>query len=58
MNRGARRGAEALDDALRHLRELDFDLIEESSAHPDTLPELIRKHCHEIDRVIVGGGDG
>jgi diacylglycerol kinase (ATP) len=58
VNRGARKAAESLDDAVRHLGELGFDLIEESAAEPDRLPDLIRRHRHEVDRVIVGGGDG
>jgi YegS/Rv2252/BmrU family lipid kinase len=31
--------------------ETDFD-------HPEQFPELIQHHCHQVDLVIVGGGDG
>lgn len=58
VNRHARQGEKRLPDAIRCLEELGFDLIEESPEHAHHLPEVIQRYQHEVDLVIVGGGDG
>ncbi|RCJ32033.1 lipid kinase [Nostoc minutum NIES-26] len=58
VNRHARQGQQSLLEAIHCLEQLGFDLIEESTEHPKHLSEVILRHQHEIDLVIVGGGDG
>ena len=58
VNRQARRGQEALAQAIEHLQARGLDLLEESSAKPEELSDLIRSYRDRVDLVIVGGGDG
>lgn len=58
INRHARQGQQGLLEAIDCLKELGFDLIEESTEHPKHLYEVILRYQHEVDLVIVGGGDG
>ncbi|MBD2441453.1 lipid kinase [Nostoc sp. FACHB-110] len=58
VNRHARQGHERLLEAIYYLEKLGFKLIEESTEHPQHLSEVIIRHQHEVDLVIVGGGDG
>ena len=58
VNRHARRGKEALSQAVSKLQELGFDLHEESTEKPKQLPDIIRRWSDRVDLVIVGGGDG
>lgn len=58
VNRHARQGQQNLLDAISCLEKLGFDLIEESTEHPKHLCEVILRHQHEVDLVIIGGGDG
>ncbi|MBD1930901.1 MULTISPECIES: lipid kinase [Cyanophyceae] len=58
VNRHARRGKEALSQAFSKLKELGFDLQEESTEKPKQLPDIIRRWSDRVDLVIVGGGDG
>lgn len=58
VNRQARRGQQNITVAIQQLTRLGFDLIEETTAHPDQLSELIRQHHDRVDLVIIGGGDG
>jgi diacylglycerol kinase (ATP) len=58
VNRAARRGAETLDEAVACLRELGLELVEESSAAPQRLAGVIARFRGEVDRVVIGGGDG
>ncbi len=59
VNPGARRGEESREHVAARLRALGLEVIQESTADPETPPaELIRRHRDRIDRVIVGGGDG
>jgi diacylglycerol kinase (ATP) len=58
INPRARRGEETRLQVLHHLQQLGFELIEESTEHLDRLPDMIRHHQHQVDRIIVGGGDG
>jgi diacylglycerol kinase (ATP) len=58
VNRHSRQGQERLSAAIHCLETLGFNLIEESTDHPTHLGDVIRNYQHEIDLVIVGGGDG
>ena len=58
LNPHARGGAEGAGDIGTRLRGLGFDLVAEPAEEPSRIPELIRRHLGEVDRVIVGGGDG
>ncbi|MBW4634485.1 MAG: lipid kinase [Iphinoe sp. HA4291-MV1] len=58
INRQARQGQKRLPEAIRCLKQLDFDLIEEYTEQPQHLYEVIKRHQHEVSLVIVGGGDG
>ncbi|MBD2064845.1 lipid kinase [Funiculus sociatus GB2-A5] len=58
VNRHARRGKEALAQAVSKLQELGIDLQEESTEKPKQLPDIIRRWSDRVDLVIIGGGDG
>lgn len=58
VNRHARQGKELLPAAIRQLQQLDLELIEESTEHPQHLCEVIDSYQHQVDGVIIGGGDG
>lgn len=58
VNRHARRGQEKLDLAIKSLRSMGFELIEESFDHPEDLPRVIEQYRDRADLVIIGGGDG
>ena len=58
VNRHARHGKEHLSTAIDHLQTLGLKLIEESTEKPQDLPDVIRRYQHQVDLVIVGGGDG
>lgn len=58
VNRHARRGQQDLPKAIQLLQSLGLELVEASTEHPDALPDTIRRYQGEVDRVIVGGGDG
>ncbi|MBW4674459.1 MAG: lipid kinase [Desmonostoc geniculatum HA4340-LM1] len=58
VNRHARQGQKGLSEAIDYLKTLGFILIEESTEHPKQLSEVILRYQHQVDLVIVGGGDG
>lgn len=58
VNCQSRRGQESLPQATEQLQQLGFELVEESSADPTRLPEIIQQYRDQVDLVIVGGGDG
>ncbi len=58
VNRQARRGQEALTQAIETLQARGLDLLEESAADPQHLSDVIRSYRDRVDMVIVGGGDG
>ncbi|NJM69083.1 MAG: lipid kinase [Scytonema sp. RU_4_4] len=58
INRQARQGQNCLPEVVHCLEELGFDLIEEDTQQPQHLYEVIIRYQHEVDIVIVGGGDG
>ncbi|MBN3887551.1 MAG: lipid kinase [Nostoc sp.] len=58
VNRHARQGQKGLSEAIQYLKTFDFDLIEESTEDPTHLAEVILRYQHQVDLVIIGGGDG
>lgn len=58
VNRNARHGHKQLSAAIDRLKTLDLELLEESTEDPQQLGELIRRYQHQVELVIVGGGDG
>ncbi|OUL20897.1 lipid kinase [Nostoc sp. 106C] len=58
VNHHARQGKKRLTEAIECLKKSGFDLIEESTEHPNRLTEIIRHYRDQVDLVIVGGGDG
>jgi diacylglycerol kinase (ATP) len=58
VNRHSRQGQQRLLEAIHYLEKLGFKLIEESTENPKHLSEIIIRYQHEVDLVIVGGGDG
>lgn len=57
VNRSSRRGQESVSGVVKQLQQ-DFHLVEESTEHPRQISHLIRQYRHQVDLVIVGGGDG
>lgn len=58
VNQQSRRGQQSLPQATRQLRQLGFELLEESTESPEQLPEVICRYRDKVELVIVGGGDG
>ena len=58
VNRHARRGAISADIARRLLQQSGFSLVEPAREDGRSYSELIIAYQHQVDVVIVGGGDG
>jgi diacylglycerol kinase (ATP) len=58
INPQARRGAAAQTAVRQRLESLGLELVEEAIEDPQTLPDLIRRYGDQVDRVIIGSGDG
>lgn len=58
VNQHSRKGQQLLSQATAELQTLGFELIAESTEHPRDLPDTIRRYQHQVELVIVGGGDG
>ena len=58
VNRHARHGNQQLSAAIDQLKTLNLELLEETTENPQQLAELIHRYQHQVDLVIVGGGDG
>lgn len=58
VNRHARQGQNGLSEAIDQLQTLGLQLMEESIEDPQHLSDVIRRYQHQVDLVIVGGGDG
>ncbi len=58
INHHARHGQKRLLEAINCLKNLGFQLIEESTEHPSHLAQIIHQYKNQVDLVIVGGGDG
>lgn len=58
INRHSRKGEKSLPLAVEYFYAHDMELIIKPVKHPDELGMVIREYQHQIDFVIVGGGDG
>jgi diacylglycerol kinase (ATP) len=58
INRKSRQGKTNLDAALDVLEAQGLTLVEERGHDAGQVAEIIRRHHENIDRVIIGGGDG
>ncbi|HEY9761740.1 MAG TPA: lipid kinase [Trichocoleus sp.] len=58
VNRRARKGQQKLDEALEQLQHCGLEWIEASPEAPEQITEAIHYHRKQVDRVIIGGGDG
>lgn len=57
VNRSSRRGKESFSAVVSQLQP-NFHLLEESTEQPRQISDLIRRYHHQVDLVIIGGGDG
>lgn len=57
VNRSSRRGKESFSAVVSQLQP-NFHLLEESTEQPRQISDLIRRYRHQVDLVIIGGGDG
>jgi YegS/Rv2252/BmrU family lipid kinase len=58
LNPGARRGGEGREEVVARLAALGLSPVVEIAESPDAVPGQVLRHRNEVDRVIVGGGDG
>jgi YegS/Rv2252/BmrU family lipid kinase len=58
VNAHSRQGRTSAIAAAEILRSVGVPLLERESVHREHLAPLIRAHAGEVDRVILGGGDG
>ncbi len=58
VNTHSRQGEKNRAEAISQLQSLDFELLEVHFNQPERLPDFIRTHQHQVDLVIIGGGDG
>ncbi|HEX6105816.1 MAG TPA: lipid kinase [Gemmatimonadales bacterium] len=58
INPGARRGGEGCEEVVARLESLGIAHLLEQVGKPDQVADQVRRHRAEVDRVIVGGGDG
>jgi YegS/Rv2252/BmrU family lipid kinase len=58
VNRKARSGLRAIDDAMQVLEAGGIDIVEAEMAGRDEVCAEIREDAGEIDLVVLGGGDG
>ncbi|MEZ0336324.1 MAG: lipid kinase [Gemmatimonadales bacterium] len=58
LNPGARRGGEGTEEIVGRLTALALDPILELAEEPARVSEQLLRHRGEVDRIIVGGGDG
>jgi diacylglycerol kinase (ATP) len=58
VNTHARRGVEAEGVVEDSLRKAGLDVVRAHCGKRTDLPALIRSHARDVDRVVIGGGDG
>ena len=56
INRNARRGRET--EIVDSLKRVGIEVVEDSSASSRNVTDVIRRHRHDVNLVIVAGGDG
>ncbi|HJV75687.1 MAG TPA: lipid kinase [Noviherbaspirillum sp.] len=58
VNRKSRSGASDPDVAIDFLKRHGIEILEQELHRPQQISELIRANQHQVDCVIIGGGDG
>lgn len=58
INEHSRKGKENARVVSEELERLGLELVRESVENSQDLPNVVRKYHHQVDMVIVGGGDG
>ncbi|ALP52423.1 hypothetical protein Tel_04285 [Candidatus Tenderia electrophaga] len=58
VNKKARKGQSDLCAGIDVLRQAGWRLREEYPAQPNEIPELIQRYGADMERIIIGGGDG
>lgn len=58
INPGSRQGNEAAEEVVNALQHLGERVIAQQPAEPEALGETIRARGAEVDRIVIGGGDG
>ena len=58
INRHSRRGEKSLPIAVEYFYDHELELIIKPVKHSSELGVVVREYQHQIDCVIVGGGDG
>lgn len=58
VNPGSGTGEQNLDADLQRLRDHGIEVIREQPEGPEHVSGLIERYRDQIDRVIIGGGDG
>src|SRR4051794_25316476 len=58
VNEKSRRGKEALPDVIEGLRKAGITSVHKHCANREQLSELIACEAHDLDLIVVGGGDG
>lgn len=58
VNPNARQGQKNFVQATQCLKELGFNVIEKMLDNTQSASEIIRQYCHQVDIIVVGGGDG
>jgi len=58
INPHSRNGRDRKQSAIDYLAAEGIEVVDASDLAPSSLPEIIRTNGGDVDRVIVGGGDG
>ncbi|WP_026732653.1 lipid kinase [Fischerella sp. PCC 9605] len=58
VNRQSRQGQKRLPEVMSCLVQQGFELIAASAENPQDFSDVIRRYQHQVDMVIIGGGDG
>ncbi len=58
VNHHARQGQKRLPEVMSCLVQQGFEIITASAENPQDFSEIIQRYQHQVDLVIIGGGDG
>lgn len=58
VNQHARQAQQKLADAITQLHACGLEWIKVSPSKASDIPEAIRQYQHQVDRVVIAGGDG